>query len=659
MTPSPITVDFETKPIERRPYYPPEPVGVSIQLPGRSIDYYAWGHPSGNNCTRAYAKRMLTWIWKSGEPLLMHNGKFDTDVAEVHFGVPRIDPLRIHDSMFLSFLFNPHAKSFGLKQLAHEILGMSPKERDTLLYWLVEHQEELRRDGIIPATERNLSVGNAGKWICAAPGDRVGIYANGDVERTIKLFKKLYPIIVERGMLEAYQREQRLMPVLLDNERGGMRVRLRQLECWTAQYGAVREYCDNWLRWRLKSASLNVDSGAEVANLLDREGIVTQWQLTRKGHKATNKKAMRSYEFSDEQVLHVLGYRARLSTCLETFMRPWLRTAEQTDGLIHTSWNQVRSPDGGARTGRMSSSPNFQNIPKRWDDKADGYAHPQPTDTFHAVPELPLLRELILPDSPKHWFAVIDQNQQEVRTLAHFENDHLKRAYLSTPRLDVHSFVQKEITKLLSMQIERTPVKTLLFGYMFGQGVPAMAEALRRPVSEIHQLRKAQMAALPGLRTLDRELKAKGRADNALRAKGLPLENHIRTWGGRTYYVEESSPDPEDGERMRSWEYKLLNTLIQGSAADLTKEVLVRYHVHPQRRGRLICAVHDEFDVSIEKRALRAEMMLLRSIILSLDLRVPMLSDAKYGPDWGHLGKLVIKQEPDLTRWNIAPGWMQ
>ena len=58
-TPKPVTVDFETKKIQGRPAYPPEPVGVAIKLPGKKSKYYSWGHPTKNNCTKGQAVAAL------------------------------------------------------------------------------------------------------------------------------------------------------------------------------------------------------------------------------------------------------------------------------------------------------------------------------------------------------------------------------------------------------------------------------------------------------------------------------------------------------------------------------------------------------------------------------------------------------------------------
>ena len=163
--PKPIVLDFETEAIERRPQYPPKPAGVAIKWSAQKINkYYSWAHDSDNNCTKCDA-------YRSGEPLLFQNGKFDTDVAATHMGLPVPSWERIHDTLFLLFLENPHATSLSLKPSAQRLLGIKPSERDALHTWITTN---------IPAAKRKPS--EAGAYIARAPGSLVGRYAlQGDV----------------------------------------------------------------------------------------------------------------------------------------------------------------------------------------------------------------------------------------------------------------------------------------------------------------------------------------------------------------------------------------------------------------------------------------------------------------------------------------------
>jgi DNA polymerase-1 len=613
--PDVITIDFETKAIEGRPKYPPEPVGVSIKWPkDRSPKYYAWGHPTGNNCDKAEARRRLSEAYASGLPLLFHNAKFDVDVADVHLGCKIPSWEKIHDTMFLLFLDDPHAASFALKPSADRLLGMAPDEQEAVRNWLIEKK-------IVRANDRKW-----GAHICEAPGDLVGKYAQGDVIRTEKLFKLLYPRVMAEGMGAAYDRERELMPILLENERGGVRADLNMMWEDLALYEKAMASADAWLRKRLGSKDLNVDSDDELAALLDAQGIVTDWALTATGKKSTAKKNLTPDMFSDQRVAQVLGYRNRLSTCLGTFMRPWIEMASSSGGMIFTNWNQVRQSRGasdsmgGARTGRLSSNPNFQNIPKDFYDKDDGYAHPK---FLKSLPELPLMRRYILPDKGGV-FLHRDYSQQELRILAHFEDGSLLQEYNENPRLDVHDYVRDAIQSVTGQRLERRAVKVLNFGIIYGMGLAKLAVGTHTSVEEAKAIKNAHRKGVPGVANLEKEIKVLGQNDQP-----------IVTWGGRVYHVE--PPRVINGVE-RTFEYKLLNYLIQGSAADCSKQAIINYN-KLKKDGRFLVSVHDEMNISVPKKAAKSEMKLLREAMESVAFDLPMLSDGKIGDNWGSLTK--------------------
>lgn len=635
--PKPHVIDFETEAIEGRPVYPPIPVGFSLKMAGsRKSKYYAWGHPTKNNIDKARAADILRDVWTSGEPMLFHNAKFDIDVAQTHMGLGDVplDPLKCHDTQFLLYLLDPHAFSLGLKQSAERWLDMPPTEQHAVRDWLVEHQKTLKAEGLIPPNVR-VTAGNFGAYISRAPGDLVGDYADGDVLRTDALFKKLYPMICERpGMLASYERELKLMPILLNNERAGMRCDLPKLErdMTTAETSMVT--VERWLRKKLKAPELDFEKDRDLSEVLDREGVITEWTYTKTGLRSMNKKVLKPSHYTDKRVFQALGYRNKLATCLSTYYRPWAETARASGGRLYAGWNQTRNDrDAGARTGRLSSSPNFMAVAKSFEDKGDGWAHP---DFIKGLPPLPLMREYLLPDAAGHWWGRRDYNQQELRILGHFEDGALMDAYRNNPRLDVHKFVQDEIKKLLGIELPRTPIKTLNFGLIYGQGVASMAEKLEREVNEVQKFRQAQFAALPGLKELDKSIKSRGKSGEC-----------ITTWGGRDYFCE--PPRIIDG-RYRTFEYKLLNYLIQGSAADCTKEALIRYHEAGTGDARFVVSVHDEINISAPKKAFKREMLRLREAMMSVEFDLPMLSDAEYGPNWADMQPLK-EPAPDFSKW--------
>lgn len=635
--PPPVTVvDFETNPIEPRPEYPPRPVGVSIKKPGQKPRYFAWGHYSGNNnCSKRDAENALRSVWKT-DTLLFHHAKFDIDVAQTHMGCGPLPWERIQDTMFLLFLFDPHAPDFKLKPSSERLLGLAPDELNALEDWIWEHRKELvatfgidryknSKGGAVINSRKAL-----GAFTAYAPGDIAGAYANGDTTRTEGLFKFLWPRIMERGMGEAYDRERELLPILLDNERTGLRVDLRALRRDIKLYTAASESAEAWLRKRLKAPNLNLDSDAEVAEALSRLKIIDEadWTLTATGNRSVSKKNLLPEMFKDAKVATALGYRNRLQTCLKMFMLPWARQAEaRPDGHVSTNWNQVRNSNSadlsGTRTGRPSTSnPNFLNISKSWYDKDDGYAHPV---HIAALPELPLVRQYIQPDAGEV-FCHRDYNGQELRLLGHFEDGALMAAYRENPALDVHDHVRQLLEDIAGLRYHRTQVKITNFRRIYGGGAPATAGALHISIDVAKQLLAGHAKALPGVKDLSDQIKA-------LSQSGEP----IVTWGGREYYVEPPRYDKKYGREM-TYEYKLLNYLIQGSAADCTKEAILRYHRHPKKTGRFLVTVYDEINVSAADY--KTEMAVLKEAMESIETDVFMQSDGKISPkNWAALKK--------------------
>jgi len=612
-------VDFETFPIQGRPDYPPKPVSMSIRSPGmRKAKKWLWGHPSGNNCTIKEAKRDLRAIWRPGNKILCHNGKFDVDVAETHMYCPRLPALDMEDTMFMAFLHDPHARDLGLKPLADRLLDMPPDEQEAVQDWA-------RKNKAYCLEQHFTKPFRPGAYIAYAPGEIVAPYVGGDADRTWGLFQLYWKYIVDNGMMGAYEREKKVMPIFLDNERVGIRLDVKRLQREIKAYRKFFAATDAWLMQRLKSNSLNINSDQELAAALIKAKVVREqdFTLTKTGQFSVSKTNLTPDMFKDKNVARALGYRNRLQTCLNMFMEPWLRQAEaRGDGYISTNWNQVRGADGGTRTGRPSTSnPNFLNISKTW-GVDDGYEHP----SFLSCDPLPLVRKYLLPDEGEQWLHR-DFNGQELRLLAHFEDGPLMQAYREDPWLDVHQHVADLIEDKTGKTFARKNVKIANFRIIYGGGATATASGIGCSIQEAEELLAAHAAALPSV-------KGKGGLAETCKAIGKRGDALV-TWGGRLYYCEPPGFSKKYG-RMMTYEYKLLNYECQGSAADVTKEVMIRYNDHPKRRGRFLVQVYDELNSSSGPKP-KEEMAVLRDSMESVseDLDVPMLTEGKWGPTWG------------------------
>ena len=585
------TVDFETEAIEPYPNYPPKPVGVSIWYPGwEEPKYYAWGHPEGNNCTFEEAQKALATVWSG--PCLFHNGRFDVEVGNTHMGIGN-HLFIAEDTLFLIYLYDPNADTLSLKPSSERILGIAPDEKNTLDRWLLDHGYKPGRD------------------ICKAPADIVGPYANGDTYRTRRLYEYLLPIITERGMLEAYKREQRLAPILNENERDGIRVDTSALQGDLDSAEATMFLCNQRLGALIGSA--NYDSSVELANALVKSGRCKEDDFLRTptGKLATNKKSM-DQAVKDPELRQLLGYRSNLKTLLTTFMRPWVELAH--NGRLHPSFNQVRGDIYGTRTGRLSSSnPNFQNIPTEF--KGDPPA---------GLPALPFMRRYILPDEG-HVLVSSDFNGQEMRIAAHFAEGRAAEIYRNDPRADFHAAVAEINEQDAGLVLDRKMVKITGFSLIYGSGINALAELLGVDKGTAANIRKHYFQALPGFQQLMEDVSARGRA-------GLP----VKTWGGRLLHAEQGKL--VNGQHW-TFEYKLLNYLIQGSAADQTKEAIntVGYW---DKYCRFLATVHDENVYSIDPAELESEVEMIKSSMEDQKgWDVPFKAEVKVGPNWWDIEK--------------------
>jgi DNA polymerase I-like protein with 3'-5' exonuclease and polymerase domains len=639
----PVVVDFESEAIERRPKYPPKPVGVAIVEPGKKGRYLAWGHPTGNNCSERDAKRILQVAWRNAGGVCFHNGKFDVDVAREHLGLALPPEDRIHDTSYLAFLANPDRANLKLESIAEAELKIANWKKGDLEEWI----------------KKNVRPQKPSEWaayICKAPAELAAKRAIGDAEVTARLFKKLAADVKKRGMWDAYRREQRLMPAMLESEVRGIRVDSRRMERDLELYEYLLDKADRIIRKKLKSPDLDVDKREQMADALDKAGMIEQWQVSAAGKRLTNKKVIEA-TINDKSFIALLAYRSALATSVRTFMRPWTAQALESGGFIYTQWSQVRNDwsgdPSGARTGRISSSPNWQNIPiytrsvlilpkliaagfmKLLMDAETQRRFPwafkleftvemadKSRRTFkHACP-LPMMKGYVLPYEKDHVLVERDYSQQEFRILAHYEDGSLLAKYHANPRLDVHDAARDLIHEMTGTLLDRRPVKDVGFSLIYGMGNDELARKTGVSVQEAKQLKAMYLGAMPGLKTLQLQIKAKA-------AGGEP----IVTWGGRQYHCE----PPAYSKKFKRWmtyEYKLINRLVQGSAADCTKEGTARYHELPESKkhgGLFLMTVHDSTVNSVPKKAWEKADRALKGCMESVEFDVPMLTDGKVG----------------------------
>ena len=273
-------------------------------------------------------------------------------------------------------------------------------------------------------------------------------------------------------------------------------------------------------------------------------------------------------------------------------------------GRVHASFNQVV-----AATGRLSSSdPNLQNIPVRTEEGRE-------------------IRSAFIPGQDDWLLLAADYSQIELRVLAHFSQDEaLCEAFARDE--DIHARVASQVyhVPLDAVTPEmRRQAKAVNFGVIYGQTPFGLAKQLRIAKAEAAAFIDAYFQGYPGIRRFFDQVLAE-----------CVKNGYVTTILGRRRAIAGVRADTS-GQRNLA-ERTAINTVIQGSAADLIKRAMIaierRLSVRPWS-ARMLLQIHDElvFEVSPEELGDLAQMV-AEEMVGKKPLSVPLKVDLKAGPNW-------------------------
>jgi len=298
----------------------------------------------------------------------------------------------------------------------------------------------------------------------------------------------------------------------------------------------------------------------------------------------------------------ILDYR-KLSKLMSTYVDALPPLICQATGRIHPNFHQL-----GAATGRMSASnPNVQNIPIRGDEGAR-------------------IREAFVPAEGRVLLAA-DYSQVELRILAHYSADEsLIDAFRSGE--DIHRRTAAEVwgVDLDAVSTEqRARAKAVNFGIIYGSSAFGLANQLGIAAGEAQETIDAYFKRYQGVRDF---------IDTTI--SGAGERGYVSTLLGRRRYL------PDLGSRNRvlrqASERMAVNTVIQGSAADLIKRAMIEVDAKLRSgppSARLILQVHDELVFEVSDDEVPALTELLRAgMENALELKVPIVVDFGVGTNW-------------------------
>ena len=516
-----------------------------------------------------------------------HNLKYDDQVLK-HVGIRMQGPLR--DTMIAAFLTGQP----GLKMddLALALLG-----RNTIPI-----------EQLIGPRER----GKKQKSMAEIPLEAITPYAAEDADVTLQLHHLLTPMLKTMGVQDLAETvEMPLVRVLSDMEDRGITVHRDTL---IQQQEQLQKRIDQLRQQVLDAAGVdfNPDSPKQLAGVLFETLGLPPVKKTKTGYSTDSEVLEKLSEKQDwpdgisedaKQVPSLILEYRQLTKLVGTYLKA-LQDAIADDGRVHCRFHQT-----GAATGRLSSSdPNLQNIPIRTDLGRDV------RKAFTAA--------------QGHKLVTADYSQIELRMLAHLaEDEHLIAAFHAGQ--DIHAAVAAQTYDVPLEDVsreQRNSAKMINFGIVYGITAFGLARRLGDVSnSEAQQIIDDYKARFPGINTfLDRcvdEAKTKGYVTTILgRRRAIPQ-------------IESRNPQQRAlGERLA------INSVVQGSAADLIKLAMVNLH-HKVEQDNLPLAmllqIHDELVCEApDAKAQAMATVLTQTMENAMQLKVPLSAEAGIGDDW-------------------------
>jgi DNA polymerase-1 len=408
------------------------------------------------------------------------------------------------------------------------------------------------------------------------------------------------PQIAERGLEGLLNEiELPLVHVLRETEKIGIRLDTKQLETVASRIRATVVELEREI-WDMAGEEFVIGSPQQLGAILFDKLKLSRKRRGKTGY-STDARVLQAIRDEHEIIPKIERYR-ELSKLAQTYLDAlpnWIGT----DGRLHTTFEQTT-----AATGRLSSiNPNLQNIPIRTETGREIRA------CFVAEPGMKLLS--------------VDYGQVELRVLAHIANEQVLRDIFLRGE-DVHTETASAVFELPPEQLDvgmRSKAKMVNYGIVYGLSAYGLADRLQISQEEAQDFIDRYLARFPAVAQFMKDA-----------VEQAEQHGYVSTLFGRRRQIPEL--------RARNWQMRKLgerlavNTVIQGTAADIIKVAMVRSHNALAEAGlktRVILQIHDEllFEGPAEEMEQATEIV-TREMIGAAEMDPPLTVDAGVGDNW-------------------------
>lgn len=554
-----------------------EIIGISFAIKSKEAFYLDLSGRT-NIDKEACKKLVFDTLAKEDIKIIGHNLKYEYKMMRA---IDKKMGNMYFDTMVAAYLINPSRGRYNMDDLALSYLSYN-----TIKYSDITD--------------------NAKKTLLDVELKDVVEYACEDADITFRFYEYFTPLLNTYNLEDLFFNvEMPLISVLADMEFDGVYISTEKMKSLSEEYASLLEKTKAKI-YEKAGEEFNLQSPKQLEYILFEKLKINSTKKTKTGAYSTDEEVLRELAQREKIAEYMLTYR-KYSKLKNTYLDVFPTLVHKKTNRIHASFNQTVTA-----TGRLSSSePNLQNIPARGDEGKD-------------------IRNTFIAEKGNVLIAA-DYSQIELRLLAHFSNDPvLVEAFKNND--DIH---RKTAMKIYSVSKEhvtpsmRNTAKIINFSIIYGKTAFGLSKELNISRKEADDFIKGYFSTYsqvkPFCEKVIEDVKAKG---------------YVRTMLGRIRDLSKTINSSNAVVRNEA-ERMALNTLIQGSAADMIKVAMIAIHKEFKnhfKTAKIVMQVHDELVVEVSEKESDKAMTIMKEIMEhSVKTNVPITVDIHKGLSWGDI----------------------
>lgn len=597
--------------------------GVSVSGDPGWARYVPVRFRGGQGVDEVEFARLLAQLLGSGKGIA-HNAKFElthlarflrerlsrAELLEFGLDIDGYFPI-FSDTMIEAYLLGIY-RALGLKYLSHEVFGYQQIEIWDLFPPMTEKQKKCIRFTDLELTPKVIT------------------YACDDAAWCLALSRLNRPKVKEKLL---YRVEMGIIPILAHMEDHGVLFDWNSMERVKTEAEQFATLMRQEIMARLsemtgKCVDINLNSSAQVADVLYSQLNMTTTRLTKSNKMSTDEKALSGLAKKHTVVKRLLEYREvkkLIGSYLEKFPRDF-RYAK--DGRTHPSHKQTSIVSGRFAV----TDPPYQQLPKKYYYKLDS-----------GLEFFLKFRDFVIA-APDHYLIGFDYSQIELRVLAGLSGEPaLVHAFENG--IDVHVMTASLMFGIPIEEVteeQRGIAKTQNFAILYGQGPKGIAERLGIPVEEAKAFVEKYFDIFSSVQSwVDKQTRTGIQAGYTVSKFGRihPL------W----QLESESQAIRGTGERL------CVNAPTQGGAADLMKIAMVRADralrgAELHRKVHLQMNIHDALVWEVHRSV--SPQCIVDLVNPEVCIPVPgwpqIRADWEIGTRWGSMIKLHLDSNSQI-----------